>query len=330
VAGPAAAPDGDGLVAAFLLDGAGGGKALDFAGVRGWRPGDGLLWVHLDLNVPATSAWIEDEAGLDPVVAEALLQAETRPRAAILRDGLLVVLRGVNLNPGADPEDMVSLRMWITAGRIVTTRRRRLLSVDDTCTAIAEGRGPVSPGDFLVAMADRLVERAARVVAEVDEAVDRLEEEVVAAESQSLRAALANARREAIGLRRYLAPQREALARLCAESHPLLSEVDRLRLREVADAVTRHVEDLDAARERAAVVHEELASRLAEQMNQRMYVLSVVAALFLPLGFVTGLLGINVGGIPGMEDPHAFAVVTVLLTALAVGVLVVFKWRRWF
>lgn len=330
MAGPAGSVGPDGLVAAFLLDGAGGGRALDFAGVRAWRPGDGLLWVHMDLTVPAAAAWTEGEAGLDPVVAEALLQGETRPRAAALRDGLLVVLRGVNLNPGADPEDMVSLRMWITAERIVTTRRRRLLSVDDTRAAILEGRGPVSPGDFLVTMADRLVERAAQVVGEVDEAVDRLEEEVLAAESHRLRAALADARREAIGLRRYLAPQREALARLHAEPSPLLSDVDRLRLREVADAVTRYVEDLDAARERAAVVHEELASRLAEQMNQRMYVLAIVAALFLPLGFLTGLLGINVGGIPGVEDPHAFAIVTVLLTVLAVGVLAVFRWRRWF
>jgi len=329
VAGPAA-DHPDGLVAAFLLDGAGGGRTLDFAQVRRWQPADGLLWVHMDLAAPATERWLAGEAGLDPMVAEALLQIETRPRGLPLKDGLLVVLRGVNLNPGADPEDMVSLRMWITAERIVTTRRRRLLSVDDTRAAIAEGRGPVSPGDFVVAMADRLMERAARVVGDLDEAVDQLEEEVLKAESHALRSALADVRREAIGLRRYLAPQREALTRLCVEPHPLLSAVDRMRLREVADAATRHVEDLDAARERAAVVHEELASRLSEQMNQRMYVLTIVAALFLPMGFVTGLLGINVGGIPGVDDPRAFAIVTGLLAALAVGVLAVFKWRRWF
>jgi zinc transporter len=330
VAGPDAAPDPDGLVAAFLLDGAGGGRAVDFEGVRRWRPGDGLLWVHMDLTVPATARWMEKEGGLDPLVAEALLQVETRPRGVALRDGLLIVLRGVNLNPGADPEDMVSMRMWLTPERIVTTRRRRLLSVDDTRQAIAEGRGPVTPGDFLVTMADRMMERAAHVVGDVDEAVDRLEEEVLATESHRLRSALAGVRREAIGLRRYLAPQREALTRLCAEPHPLLTDMDRLRLREVADAVTRNVEDLDAARERAAVVHEELASRLAEQMNQRMYVLSVVAALFLPLGFVTGLLGINVGGIPGVDNPRAFLDVTAMLAVLGAGVLAVFKWRRWF
>jgi len=330
MAGPDAAQGPDGLVAAFLLDGAGGGRPLDFGAVRRWRPGDGLLWVHMDLTVPATAVWMAGEGALDPLVAEALLQLETRPRGVALRDGLLIVLRGVNMNPGADPEDMVSMRMWLTPERIVTTRRRRLLSVDDTRQAISDGRGPVSTGDFLVTMADRMMERAGHVVGQVDEAVDRLEEEVLAAESHALRSALADVRREAIGLRRYLSPQREALTRLSLEPHALLSDADRLRLREVADAVTRHVEDLDAARERAAVVHEELASRLAEQLNQRMYVLSVVAALFLPLGFVTGLLGVNVGGIPGSENPSAFLTLSIILAVVAGGVLAVFRWRRWF
>jgi Mg2+ and Co2+ transporter CorA len=58
------------------------------------------------------------------------------------------------------------------------------------------------------------------------------------------------------------------------------------------------------------IVQEELNSRLSEQMNRAMYTLSIVAAIFLPLGLLTGLLGINVGGIPGTESPWAFLVVT--------------------
>ena len=70
-------------------------------------------------------------------------------------------------------------------------------------------------------------------------------------------------------------------------------------------------------RERAAVIQEELAGRLAEQMNKRMYMLSMVAAVFLPLGFLTGLLGINFGGIPGAGNPLGFEWV--------IGVLVAFQ-----
>jgi zinc transporter len=313
------------------MDRRGGAEPLSWEQVTRWTPGDGLLWVHLDTTVPAARDWLLGaESGLPPLMAEALTQAETRPRSAVTPEGLLVVLRGVNLNPGADPDDMVSIRMWLTDARVVSTRRRRLLSVDDLREGMARGRAPTSTADFLVAMADRLIDRATVVVQDLDDAVDRLEEEVVTSESHRLRAQLADVRREAIGLRRYLAPQRDVMARLQMESSPLLGEVDRLRLRELADRVTRQVEDLDAARERAAVTSEELASRLAEQMNQRMYVLAIVAAVFLPLGLLTGLLGINVGGMPGAEDPSAFWFVTALLVAAGGAIMAVFKWRKWF
>ncbi len=58
----------------------------------------------------------------------------------------------------------------------------------------------------------------------------------------------------------------------------------------------------------------------SEAMNRQMLLLSVVSAIFLPLGFITGLLGINVGGMPGAASPLAFWIVAVLLVALA-GVL---------
>lgn len=79
------------------------------------------------------------------------------------------------------------------------------------------------------------------------------------------------------------------------------------------DHVTRYVEGLDALRERAAVTNDELSTRLAEAMNRRMYILSVVAAVFLPLGLITGLLGVNVGGLPGTHNEWGFWIVTGLL-----------------
>jgi len=241
----------------------------------------------------------------------------------------MVVLRGVNLNPGQQPEDMVALRFWIEDHRVITLRHRHLLSVDDLRERIDRGLGPVSPGSFLVDLAERLADRMAKPIADVEDAVDRLGEQVATAESRQLRTQLSQVRREAITLRRYLAPQRDAMSRLYSEPVPWLDDTHRMRLRELADRTMRYVEDLDAARERAGVSHEELASLMADQMNNRMYLLSIVAALFLPLGFVTGLLGVNVAGIPGTEYGAAFVLVCVALVVLAVLELWFFKRRGW-
>ena len=71
-------------------------------------------------------------------------------------------------------------------------------------------------------------------------------------------------------------------------------------------------------------------SSQAEQLNRRMYVLSIVAAVFLPLGFLTGLLGINVAGIPGSESPWGFLIFVALLCALVGGQLWYFRKKGWF
>ena len=94
-------------------------------------------------------------------------------------------------------------------------------------------------------------------------------------------------------------------------------------------SLIRQIEDLDEVRDRAILAQEELANRIAEEMNERSYVFTAVAGIFLPLGFLTGLLGINVGGMPGVEDGAAFWIVVLLCGALGVGLTFLFRLRRW-
>ena len=313
----------------YLLDGEGGGQIFDWEKIGAWRAEDGLLWVHLGHDAADSREWLENQSGLDPLVVEAMLAESTRPRCAQMAGGVMLFLRGVNLNPGANPEDMVSIRLWLEETRIVSVRLRPLLSVNDLRSSLDSGHGPVDVGDFVVQLADRLASRMAGVIGDIDDEVDRLQDRVLVAESRKLRTELNHLRREIIALRRYLAPQRDALANLTHLKVAWLTERDRLHLREAADRVTRYVEDLDAARERAAVTQEELGNRLAEQMNTRMYVLSVVAAIFLPLGFLTGLLGINVGGIPMAESPEGFVDIVLILFGITILQVILFRWRRW-
>jgi zinc transporter len=319
----------EGLVCAFLLDGEGGAKQIDWAAVEKWQPDDGLLWVHLDYNDKRSRGWITYRAGLPEIAAHALTAQESRPRSWVVDNSLSVTLRGVNLNPSADPEDMVSVRVWLEQKRIVTARHRRLLSVDDVRKSLAEGNGPRTTTEVLLRIADYMTNRIGDVIDEVEDQVDALQAQVLVGSSVHLRDELADSRRQIVALRRYLAPQREGVSRLYMEPIAWLADSDRQHFRVLADRTTRFIEDLDFARERAAVTQEELTNRLNEQLNQRMYVLTLVAAIFLPLGFVTGLLGINVGGIPMSENPLGFAIVVVMLVLITVGILGLMRSKRW-
>jgi len=303
--------------------------ALTWSDVEAWRPEQGLLWIHLDADHESVHKWLTEKSGLSPLVQEALLEVGTRPRSVVSESGVLAIFRGVNCNPGADPEDMVAMRMFVTDQRVITMRRHRLMAVQDIHESLRSGNGPTTAGEFFVSVVDRITERIGDVVVDIEDRVAEVEDTIVSAETAELRPLLAELRRESISLRRYIAPQRDMLARLTHERIAWLTESDKTLLREIAERTARYVEDIDAARERALISQEELNNRLAERMNRAMYTLSIVAAIFMPLGLLTGLLGINVGGIPGTENPWAFFMVTVFLVALAIVLITWFKKIKW-
>jgi zinc transporter len=318
------------LVCAYELDGRGGGRPIDWADLSASQRRGSTRWIHLDGAVEEARRWIREASGLPPLAAEALLAEETRPRVDRLPDGLIVVFRGVNLNPGANPEDMVALRLWVDGKRVISVRRRRLMAIQDLRDRMAAGVYPTGPGSLLTAIGGQLAWRMEPVISGLSERVDELETEVLRSAAGELRTRLATLRREIIGLRRYLSPQRDAMLRLQAETVGWLKDQDRFEIREAADRTTRYLEELDAARERVGVANEELISRLSEQLNQRMYLLSIIAAIFLPLSLITGLLGINVGGMPGATSDTAFAIVSVLLVVIGVGLAMLLRRLRFF
>ncbi|MHC4909571.1 MAG: zinc transporter ZntB [Planctomycetota bacterium] len=315
----------DALICAYAFDASGQASVIDSDHIDGARPDTGWLWIHLDRSHDATEAWLRDSANLDPLVIEALLEEETRPRCAAIGDGRMVILRGVNLNVGANPEDMVSIRVWIDSKRVISLRRRKVMAIQDLRDGLDRGDGPTTPGGLLIDITGFMIDRVGPVLGDLDDAVDQIEEDVLEAPGHALRLQLSRLRRQAISLRRFLAPQREVISQLQNDRSEIFSDMNRGRLREIADRLTRSIEELDAARDRAAITHEELAGRIADQMNRNMYALSIVAGIFLPLGLLTGLLGINVGGMPGVENDWAFAIVCVILVLLAGLVLWIFR-----
>jgi len=323
---PAAGPN---FLHCWRLNGHGGAGPVDPESVSLETSGQEALWVHLDVNDEASQSWLRDESGLEPVIVDVLLADETRPRSLSTDRGLLVVLRGVNTNPGADPEDMVSVRVWIEKNRIISTRRRRLLSIIDIQELLKEGIGPKSPGSFLSSLVTKLADRVGDFIDDIEERVGEAEAVMATQDQTQFRQMVSTLRHQIATVRRFLAPQRDALDRLYRQPGDWLMEADIRELRDEADRITRYLEDLDLARERTMVLREEFLGQLAQEQNSRMYVLSVVAAIFLPLTFVTGLLGMNVGGLPGLESPWGFTGSIVIMVLAAVGLAMFFRSKKW-
>ncbi|HSF96211.1 MAG TPA: CorA family divalent cation transporter [Thermohalobaculum sp.] len=278
---------------------------------------DGWRWVHMRRS-PETEAALLADPEVPDAVAWALLEQDTLPRAAQVDSGTLLILRGINLVPGADPEDMISLRLWITPGRIVSTEIRRLSQTDTMIAAFHDGKAPASPDAFVLALVESLRASAEPVLDQLEDRVSDMES-LVAAPVRRLglaeRRVLSALRQDAILLHRFIAPQALALDGLSRAAPGWLTGAGALR--EEAEAFRRIAADLDALRQRAQLVAEEISLAATERTNEIMLTLSVVSVIFLPLTFLTGLLGVNLAGIPFATDPFAFWAFCGLLTTAA-------------
>ncbi|SHJ68831.1 zinc transporter [Palleronia salina] len=290
---------------------------------------DGCAWVHLSFDRPETAIWIERHLDyLDPSIRAALTEPMSRPRALRIGAGLLLILRGINLNEGADPEDMVSLRVYIDPARIVSLSRRKLRSVGELSDRIARGQGPEDAGAFLADLVELLTDRIEAQVADLEARSEALEAAVIQDPMPNHAAETTDQRLEVADLRRFLPAQRDAVRDCLRAGLDWVDEADHAKLGEQLDQLTRVTETLDAVREQLATIRAEIDGARDERLNRNLYVLSVISAVFLPLGFMTGLMGINLAGMPGASWPPAFWVFSGSMVVMAVAVLAVLRLFR--
>jgi len=306
------------FLSGYLLDGKGGCREISFCEVESWKREDGLLWVLVDRGSKAGRRWLEEDAGLPAIVCDALVKEEVRPRCLVVHDGILVVLRGVNLNPGGHPEDMVSLRLWVEENRIIDLRHRKLRELSEVRDKLGACVGPRAMGDLVLELADTMLNGMEPAVDRLEEEIDELETGLQEGRGHGIRGRLSSIRRRTIRLRRYLSPQRDAFARLRVEPLPWMEAHHKQRVGEVIERLTHIIEDLDWVREHAGVAQDELASLQSEATDRNMYRLSIIAAVLLPPSLIAGLLGANVSGIPMSDSPWAFPAVCLAIGGMAV------------
>lgn len=312
------------------LDGEGGAMSLPSSDLPKTLPIQGCRWVHIDCREEEGRNWLSSLDGIPETVVEALFAEETRPRTIRMGKGLLLTLRGVNLNPESNPSDMVSLRLWVTPSFIISSRRRRLLSVQDVVKDLVNNEGPTSTADIVATLTETLTGRMAKVITSLEDELADLEESIGEGIEVGQRDSLVQRRLETIRLRRFLVPQKEAINKLSQESSSWMTVDQSAQVQEAANDITRYVEGLESLRERCLLMQEEFANLQAEKMSARMYVLSILSGIFMPLGFLTGLFGINIGGMPGTDSGAAFWLFCTALVVLGGGQFILMRRSRWF
>jgi zinc transporter len=317
--------DNEGVICAFELS----PTTQGVCDIPGEVPTAASSWMHLNLNDRRARQWIEQRANLPAAAQEVLLDANSRIRVQILGDGLIAVLGDLHHDFKGEPEGFGVLRVYLDGHRIITARSHPLRSSDQLRHEVLAGelelRSPIALFEHYLTC---LSETFARMIAELADQTDDIEEEVLAGDFKSKGPALGKMRRLLARLRRQISANRGALVPVPGRLSDFHSSERRQTLRQAIEPLEALAQDVELIQERARLLQEEIAGRVGEATNRNLFVLSIVTTTLLPITLITGIFGMNVGGLPWVRSESGFWWVMGVMIAAVVLVIQILHRRR--
>lgn len=290
-------------------------------------PGEGFVWLHINVGHAAAERWLRSHAGLTGNFFEALHQGSRSTRIERDEDTLFAVMNDVTFDFTFDASDVATLWVSVRPGLVVTARRHPLRSVDRLRLAVKRGEPLASSVALLDHLLGDQADELQRIVRQATDRIDDIEDAVLAGHHASHTAELARLRRLTVRLQRLLAPEPSALQRTLAKPPRWVAADDVQHLHRASEEFSLVLRDITALQERIKLMQDESSARVAEENNRSLFMLTTVTVLALPINLVSGMFGMNVGGIPLAAHPQGFWVMLLTIATLT-GLLATLAWRR--
>lgn len=278
-----------------------------------------VTWMEVDVSDAAGTNWLSTQSGLSEEVKSQLLHPGKFSRREMLAEGLLVNICAINPAAEAAGDDLITLSLFLEQNRVISVRSKKIAAIDEVRSYVKAGTGPRTPLGFLAFTIVCIKKSLEPLITRISEETADLEASVLE-EDVDARVEEVNAlRREVYRARRYVSPFQNLLNLIVSDPTINASDEDRHALHGALELLTRYLNALEDSRERTALLHDFIDARVSQTMARTTYNLTIIATVFLPLTFVTGLLGMNVAGIPEEHSPWGFWIVVVALVLIAIG-----------
>ena len=287
-------------------------------------------WTHFDIKQAQTSKWLQSKKlDLNKNIRKSLVSEETRPRILENEKGILLILRGVNLNNNSDPEDMVSIRLWVEKRRIISSRRRKLKSIDDIVAQIEKKATPKNTSDFVCTLIEKIYLRIYPIIEELDKKIENYEDDFLLKKYPNTLSEITDIHITSSIFLRYLEPQERVLQALMKTEKKWFDTESKSRIEELHNQFKLINEELKLIIDRASILKDEIAFIQNNRLNKNLYFLSIITGVFLPLTFLTGLFGVNLEGIPNSDSGLTFLAFCLILFLFLIIELILLRKVKW-
>ena len=286
-----------------------------------------MRWIDIDIADAAEHAWLTDCPDLDEQTRTLLLEPVRFSRREHLVDGLFLGLKARATAEADLIDQLTDLKLLIGKSQVFTVRLGEVAAVAELRRSLRSGRDLVTPVDFLAVMVSAMTKRMEITIFDLTQDTDATEDAMLDRGCDPAPDTMIALRRRLFRTRRQLTSVQQILAPLATDPALPLDADDRETLIRSANHVTRYLASLEDCRARIQMLEDHIDAQRATTMTRASLNLTIVATVFLPLTFMSGLLGMNVAGIPEEHDPWGFWIVSGLSILIALLAWVILRRR---
>jgi magnesium transporter len=295
----------------------------------------GVKWVNLQgLGDVRMIEQIGACFNLHPLVLEDIFNTEQRAKLEDYGDYLYVVLKTFGYETRGTEERIYSEQISLILGKnfVLSFLEADGLQLRSVRDRLHSGKGQIgkSGADFLMySLIDAIVDSYFVILERLDEKTEALETELIARPQPITLQAIYRLKREGVFLRRALWPLREVISSLQRGDSPLFTRNTLLYLRDVYDHTIHIIDSIESLRDLTAGMLDIYVSSVSFRISTVMKVLTVITTIFMPLTLISGIYGMNFKYLPGLDWNLGFFVVLGTMAVISVGMLLLFRWKKW-
>jgi magnesium transporter len=300
--------------------------------VRELLAGDSFFWLDVHDPEAADLEVLREEFGFHPLSLEDSWRFDQRPKIDDYDGYVFLVVFGASGDE--DTDGLVEVHCFYSDRYLVTLHRDEAPSIAALRERYVKRDAPVEdPARLLHAVVDGLVDSFFPRLAAIDDRIDVLEDEIFRNAGDAELQEIFSMKRELVSMRKVIAPQRDLFASIVVgvESFPGMTDDDQRYFRDVYDHLIRIGDMVDTYRDLLTGAMDVYLSTVSNRLNGVMKQLAIIATVFMPLTFLTGFFGQNLGWmvthVGGLGHFLVFGIGLELLT-LAI-VLTYFARRGW-
>jgi magnesium transporter len=290
------------------------------------------VWADFDHPTEQEARLLLDVFHFHELAVEDALAEIHHPKIESYGDYLYLILHGIDFQARQHEFRTQDVDFFLGERYLVTVHpgvSRSIGKVGEVCLRNARvlGEGTVA---LMHRIIDTLVDNYRPEVEKLQDRIDQLEKEVFERPRPQLARRILDIKRDVSSLRRVVQPQRDVVGRLARREFPIITEQLSYRFRDVYDHLVQLTDESLFFGDRITSLLDAHLSMVSNQLNSVMKILTVIATIFMPLTFMTGLYGMNVE-LPhfGLGETAIFWVLLFLMTSVSLGMLVFFRMRRW-